>query len=114
MTRLAPERRREESVEAVDVRDTREPPRTQFVKETSTFLSLLRVKDMFAVGERDSRRQDFRWRMRCDPQTIFGRTAGLVFGARSSEVRGAKAIEMKRNKCVRPMKGLVWLYSKLQ
>jgi hypothetical protein len=89
MTRLAPERRREGSVEVVDVRETREPPRIQLVKETSTFLSFLRVKGIFAMGERDSRRQDFQWWMRCDCKRSLGGLQAwcLRLVAQGSEVR---------------------------
>jgi hypothetical protein len=48
ITRLEAERRREESVE---VSETSEPPKTQLVKDTSTFLSFLQVKDMVAVEQ---------------------------------------------------------------
>jgi hypothetical protein len=48
MTRLEAERRRSLSL-SVEVRERREPPSIQFVKETSTFLSFFRVEVMFAV-----------------------------------------------------------------
>ncbi len=48
MTRLEAERRRSLSL-SVEVRERREPPSIQFVKETSTFLSLFREEVIFAV-----------------------------------------------------------------
>jgi hypothetical protein len=48
ITRLEAERTQEESVETSE---TSEPPKTQLVKETSTFLSFLRMKDMVAVEQ---------------------------------------------------------------
>jgi len=40
----------ERVLEVVEVPETSEPPRNQLVRDTSTFLSLLRAEDMFAAG----------------------------------------------------------------
>jgi hypothetical protein len=49
MTTFRPETRRWRPSESVDVSETSEPPRTQFVKETETLRSLVLVEGMVAT-----------------------------------------------------------------
>jgi hypothetical protein len=62
MTLLPELRRREESL-SVSVRETREPPRTQFVKETVTLRSEFLDEGMFVNGEVLCDVQHCRWLM---------------------------------------------------